>query len=318
MRIASMILAVALAAVALPARAAAAAATTIAVAPFASSYYPDYSIPVMVSAITDALVSSGKFNVVARAQLDKVLAEQKLNNSDLVDPKAAQKVGRLVGARYVVLGSLISVNFQSGYPTSKDTYETKVQIQLVETETGSIKVSETFVGTESRYAMQRDPATYAISVSEGIKCFEANLKSIAEQFVDRLNAMNPLEGLIVAIEGQRVAINLGASSGVKVGQEFLVFTEGDALKDPATGEVLSRQRTNVARLVVVSVEPKLSWTTILVTYSPSASAEIAGERMDLVPAAGLLEPAMSVALTPSRAPLIQKELEKARKKNRER
>jgi curli biogenesis system outer membrane secretion channel CsgG len=273
-----MILALALAAAALPVHAAAApdATTTIAVAPFASTYYPDYTVPAMVSAITDALVSSGKYNVVARAQLDKVLAEQSLNNSDLVDPKAAQKVGRLLGAKYVVLGSLISVNFQNGYPVSKDKYETKVQIQLVETETGSIKVSDTFVGTESGYAMQREPTNpNVISVSAGIKCFENNLKSIAQQFIDRLTAMNPLEGLVVAIEGDRVAINLGASSGVKVGQEFFVFTEGNALKDPATGEVLSRQKTNIARLVVVSVEPKLSWTTIVATYSPGTSIETA-------------------------------------------
>ena len=51
----------------------------------------------------------------------------------------------------------------------------------------------------------------------------------------------------------------------------------------------------------------------MATYSPGASARIAGELMDLVPQPGLLETAMSVALTDSRAPLIQKELETARK-----
>src|SRR5215218_3041807 len=61
-------------------------------------------------AVTNALVKVGR---------DAVLAEQKLNNSDLVDPKAAQAVGRLLGATYVATGSLLSANFEPGF-FSKD------------------------------------------------------------------------------------------------------------------------------------------------------------------------------------------------------
>lgn len=315
MRFAYLALALALAAAALPVPTGAAPdpAVNIAVAPFSSTYYPEYTSPAMASAVTDALVKSGKYNVLARAQLDKVLAEQSLNNSDLVDPKAAQKVGRLLGAKYVVVGSLISVAFQPGFLT-KDKYETKVQIQLIETETGSIKVSDSFEAVQSKLGMPRDPATGTLTVAAGIECFENNLKSIAQQFVDRLNLLTPLEGYIVQIEGNRVAINLGAASGVKVGNEFIVFAEGKSIKDPVTGETLSVQKTNLARLVVTAVEPKLAWTTVVATYSPKADVPIAGEMVDLVPPPGLIEPAMAVTLTDSRAALIQKELEKARKK----
>lgn len=288
---------------------------SIAVAPFTATYAPEYTGPAMTSAVTDALVRAGKFNVVARANLDKVLAEQRLNNSDLVDPKSAQNVGRLLGAKYVVAGSLVSVRWAPGFFT-KDVYETKVQIQLVETETGSIKISETYTGTESRLGMARDFGTTNITLAEGIKCFEKNLVVISQQFVDRVNQLSPLEGFIATIDGNRVAINVGEAAGAKVGQEYLVLTEGKAIKDPISGETLSVQTTKVARLLVTAVEPKLAWTTIVATYSPQADAQVAGETMDAFIVAGLLEPGMLVKITDSKAPIIQKEIDKARKKRK--
>lgn len=317
MRTALLPLALVLASIAVApaARAAADPKISIAVAPFTSTFVPEYTSPAMVSAVTDALVRGGKYNVVARANLDKVLAEQQLNNSDLVDPKSAQKVGRLLGARYVVAGSLISVRWQPGF-FSKDTYETKVQIQLVDSESGSILVSDTFVGTESRMGMARDFGTNNITVAEGMKCFENNLKVIAQQFVDRVNLLQPLEGYIVSIDGNRVAISLGGNAGAKIGQEFMVYAEGDRIKDPVTGETLSVQTTKVARLVVTSVEPKLAWTSIVTTYSPAADTQVAGETMDVFPVTTLLQPAMLVKLTDSKAALIQKDLDKARKKRK--
>lgn len=288
---------------------------SIAVAPFTATYVPEYTGPAMTSAVTDALVRAGKYNVVARANLDKVLAEQRLNNSDLVDPKAAQNVGRLLGAKYVVAGSLISVRWAPGFFT-KDVYETKVQIQLVETETGSIKISETFIGTESRLGMAREFGTTNITVAEGVKCFEKNLAVISQQFVDRVNQLSPLEGFVASIDGSRVAINVGEAAGAKIGQEYMVLMEGSAIKDPVSGETISVQKTNVARLLVTSVEPKLSWTTIVATYSPKADVVVAGETMDAFVVPGLLEPGMLVKLTDSKAPIIAKEIEKARKKRK--
>jgi hypothetical protein len=287
----------------------------IAVAPFTSAAAGQYPGQALESAIVDALVNGGQFEVVARSQLDKVLAEQQLNNSQLVDPKAARQVGKLLGADFIVVGALLSVTFQPGV-FSKDKFETKVQLQLIDTESGSIKVSETFVGLESKLGMARDVGTNNITQAAAAKCFGNNLASIAQQFVDRLNLLNPLDGYIVMVQGDRVAINLGESSGVKVGQEFMVYSEGNSIKDPVTGEILSIQKTNIARLLVTAVEPKLSWTTIVATYSPNADMDIGGERMDLVAPSGLLKPAMAVTQTDSRATAIQKELEKARKKRK--
>lgn len=54
--------------------------------------------------VTD-LVGVAAVTVVERARLEEVLAELKLNRSTAIDREAAVRVGKLLGARYLVLGS---------------------------------------------------------------------------------------------------------------------------------------------------------------------------------------------------------------------
>jgi TolB-like protein len=55
--------------------------------------------------LTTDLVGAGGAKIVERAQLQAVLDELKLGHSHVVDEGTAAKVGKLLGAEYVVLGS---------------------------------------------------------------------------------------------------------------------------------------------------------------------------------------------------------------------
>jgi hypothetical protein len=57
-------------------------------------------------ALTDQLVSDGRFRVVERQQLAKVMKEQALAQSGVVSDELQIKVAQLVGARWIVLGSV--------------------------------------------------------------------------------------------------------------------------------------------------------------------------------------------------------------------
>ncbi|MBX7222846.1 MAG: CsgG/HfaB family protein [Blastocatellia bacterium] len=285
----------------------------LAVAPQADAITQNYGVQVLESTMTDALVKMGRYEVVARSQLDKVLAEQRLNNSQLVDPKAAQSVGKLLGAKYIVVPQIQQVNFEPGVFT-KDKYTTRVQIQLLDVTTGSIKISDTFTGQVTAFAMQRVPNTNTLTPQEANKKFLETLNLAALQFIDRINLLTPLEGYVVAVEGNRVALNLGEPTGIKPGQEFLVIQEGKQIKDPATGEVLSSEKKKIARLLITQVEAKLAWAEIVATYSTAASVPVGSETVDLYPASNLVQQLMAVVQADSQAAAIQKELEKQRKK----
>ncbi len=55
------------------------------------------------------LINDGRFIVVERALLQKIAHEQKLQMSGLVSTKTAVKIGRLVGANYIIVGSIMKL-----------------------------------------------------------------------------------------------------------------------------------------------------------------------------------------------------------------
>ncbi len=55
------------------------------------------------------LINDGRFIVVERALLQKIAHEQKLQMSGLVSTKTAVRIGRLVGANYIIVGSIMKL-----------------------------------------------------------------------------------------------------------------------------------------------------------------------------------------------------------------
>ncbi|MBU0720066.1 CsgG/HfaB family protein [bacterium] len=54
------------------------------------------------------------FTVLSRKDMDKVIAEQKLQSSELMDEATSSKVGRLIGAQAIINGEIASANAESG------------------------------------------------------------------------------------------------------------------------------------------------------------------------------------------------------------
>src|SRR5215472_11718994 len=56
--------------------------------------------------LVDRLVTDGRYSVIERKELDKIISEQNLSNSDRADPNSAAKLGRLLGVDAIVIGSI--------------------------------------------------------------------------------------------------------------------------------------------------------------------------------------------------------------------
>src|ERR1051325_4819830 len=61
------------------------------------------------AALEDALTQGGRYELITAAQRDTLLKEQGFNNSDLVDPKQATKVGKLLSAKFIIIGNALDV-----------------------------------------------------------------------------------------------------------------------------------------------------------------------------------------------------------------
>ena len=64
------------------------------------------------SALAEAFIAGGIVRPVEREALQKILGELELSMSGLVDPGTAAKVGRMAGARFVLLGTAAVVGKQ--------------------------------------------------------------------------------------------------------------------------------------------------------------------------------------------------------------
>ncbi|MGH7335704.1 MAG: hypothetical protein ACREKS_23730, partial [Candidatus Rokuibacteriota bacterium] len=83
----------------------------------------------------------------------------------------------------------------------------------------------------------------------------ATFSFMSAEFV---KAFEPQEGVVVAVEGDTVFLDLGEQSGVQVGREFVVFRKGDPFRHPITGKVIGRYETVLGHAQVRSVSGEFS------------------------------------------------------------
>src|SRR4029450_9258217 len=83
-------------------------------------------------------------------------------------------------------------------------------------------------------------ATFALMVDEFTKAF------------------SPLEGLVIGYEGNALYLDIGASTGAQVGQEFTIFRKGAEFHHPITRKVLGRYEEVLGFAQVRSVQPRFS------------------------------------------------------------
>jgi TolB-like protein len=116
--------------------------------------------------------------VVERQEIQRLLDEQNLGAQGRVDPQTAAKVGKLVGARYTVMGTFI--DFYGDF---------RVDVRLVNSETGEI------IKTESE-RMQRDHMFEIIRNVAARLMKDANLPPLQRPAGDqRMERQVPTEAL---------------------------------------------------------------------------------------------------------------------------
>ncbi|MFH0920880.1 MAG: CsgG/HfaB family protein [Fibrobacterota bacterium] len=206
--------------------------------------------------LTTEIANTGCFVLVERAQLDKVMREQALGQSGAMDETAAPQVGKLVGAEFVMLGSVtqFGVRTQASegfFGDSKTQIATAtVDIKLVSVETGVIVLSLTGTGR----AQRKYTSVLGMGTSGG---YDETLESDAlrvslEGFAGKIAVevgKTPWMCYVV-IRGEQAFLDAGTRSGIAVGQQYNIFTKGEAILSPTTGAVLGYDevKTGVVRV----------------------------------------------------------------------
>lgn len=78
---------------------------------------------------------------------------------------------------------------------------------------------------------------------------------MAEDFI---KATQPLDGIVVAVEGEALYLDVGAREGARVGQELTVFRRGEAFTHPFTGRPIGRYEDVLGHAKVRRVDEQFS------------------------------------------------------------
>jgi curli biogenesis system outer membrane secretion channel CsgG len=255
----------------------------------------------LAAMLTSALIDSGRFVVIERAELKEVLGEQELKASKLTDAETGPKLGKLAGVQYLIFGAVTefgeqdkggglnigaiaggSLPFKLGGALESASGRVAMDVRVVDTTTGEV-VESHVVAKEIESSAFNLSAGYS-GMSFGGDTFnktplgEATRSAVkdAVDAITRTAAAHPWLGLVVEIDGNEIYINAGRNAGVSAGDMFMIERITKTFTDPSTGQVLGARRRELGVLKISEVEEKLS----IGVYSPiSATAPKRGDRV---------------------------------------
>ncbi len=204
----------------------------------------------LTNKIITELMQSGAVSVVERKEVDRIMEEAQLTEQDLAEPSTAVEMGELLGAEYMVFGSVDALQPSvSIEELAYDAGEQKVisltasaTARLVETETGEVIAAEDLQA--SRSSEQLNPADTSRTIPA------AFYRSVLDDLAGQLSAR-----LVAAISPIKVATQQGDTvyltrPRLDAGQRLEVVRLGEEIVDPDSGEVLGKTEQRVAVIEV--------------------------------------------------------------------
>ena len=170
------------------------------------------------------LLNTGRFEVLERAQMDRLISEMKIQQSGLTDVENAAELGKMLNVEKLIIGSIGQMG---------NTYQ--LNVRLV------------------------DVVKAATEVAERSECSarEEMLPNAITQLIQKIALKIPIRGTIVKVDGDKIYINIGETNGVHEGLTLRVVRKGEAITD-LEGKVLGEVESNVGVILIEQVHPQWS------------------------------------------------------------
>lgn len=224
-------------------------------AAYAKNRLGDVATDIMIT----ELVKTGKFIVVERDRLDKILDEQKMGQTGVINPKTAAKVGQVLGLNAIVTGSVSQFGAKKEgkdfliSQSKRQIVEATVDVRVVDTETGQVLFADSGKGEVKKKTGKFLGLGNKSSYDETLEG-EA-LRAAIVKFMDNLTSQvnkKPWSCRVAAVEEGSIYLNAGQESGLEEGQKLNVFSQGKEIKDPTTGLVIGRTEKKIGTVKIAS------------------------------------------------------------------
>jgi len=241
--------------------------------------------------LVQKLVQDGKYSVIERNALDKILAEQNLSNSDRADATTAAKIGKVLGVDAIIIGSITQFGRDDqhtnvggggyglgkfglgGVGTSKAKAVVGISARVVNTSTGEILAAVTGTGESTRSStsllgagggwsgggggsLDMGSSNFANTIlGEAVHKAVDDTGTQLDGAVDKVPTVKlEVNGLVADVSGDTLIINVGKKAGVKVGDKLTISRQVRVVKDPATGKVIKSVEDKVGEITVTEAD----------------------------------------------------------------
>lgn len=259
--------------------------------------------------LVQKLVQDGKYSVIERNALDKVLGEQNFSNSDRADASTAAKIGRILGVDAIIIGSITQFGRDDqhtniggggyggygsklglgGIGTKKSKAVVGITARLVNTTTGEILAAVTGKGESQRSGTSLIGAGAGGGSGGGAgldmgssnfgqtilgEAVQAAVTDTATQLDTAAGNLPTVKvsasGLVADVSGNTLIINVGSKTGLKVGDTLEISRQVRTVKDPATGKVLKSITDKIGSATVTQIDQD----SATVTFTGSGEAKV--------------------------------------------
>ena len=237
--------------------------------------------------LTTALVKSGKYIVLERQEIQKVLEEQALGQAGAVTEGSAAKAGKVLGVELLVMGSVtefgqkvssvggsapdvrlpglpVPFGIGGGAKVTTATARVGIDLHIVNATTGEILAAENVSEEESKTGLSLSNDQFSFSNKPGFDNTLAG-KATSRVIAKIVNLISQSIGkvrwhgkIIKVNDDNTVYIKPGTEGGVKNGDVFVVYSLGEEIIDPDTNLPLSTEETKAGTIEVIDAKDKLA------------------------------------------------------------
>ncbi|OQX96339.1 hypothetical protein B6I21_01210 [candidate division KSB1 bacterium 4572_119] len=181
----------------------------------------------VVEQIMTTFYNMNRFKLFERTQLEKIMEEQKLGMTGIIDATTAAEIGKGIGVDAIVLGTVTRAG-----------QNIQINARLIDTETSEIIAAQD-----------------ASSTRTSITHLKSLIKNLAEKII---NDLPLVEGFVIAVSGDRLTLDIGLTKKIKKGMKCVVYREGQEIVHPITKKVLGKKTEELGEVKLIEVYPEYS------------------------------------------------------------
>ena len=214
--------------------------------------------------IESAIAGTGKFRMIERQQMGKLVGEQARAKGGMVTTNAPGRVGGFEGIDYLIYGTITSISAKkadnigstmlAGFMGNKGASCTNTSATLAL----DIKITDTDTG-EIKYVTHIDETQKAASSCSGQSNIDSALliRSAAAKVASGLvTSIYPIQVAAVQGDGQ-LMLNYGEGA-VQPGAIMAVYSKGAVIRDPSSGEVIGSNESKLGLVRITEIVGRMS------------------------------------------------------------